>query len=303
MTRFLVSGLINIETTLRIERFPLEYNPVNFPFFGIQSSVSGVGYNLAKALTRLGHSVDFLSLIGKDAAARLVLDALREDRIPSTGVLQQLEQTPQSVILYDTQGNRQIHTDLKDIQERLYPSADAQRILSNCHVAVLCNINFSRPLLVMARRWGKPIATDVHAIHDLEDDYNRDFMQYADVLFMSHEKLPVPPQEWIRAVRARYPAKIIVIGMGNAGCLLAEGERDEAVHIPAVSTRPVQNTIGAGDALFSAFLHAYYGGDTARVALQKAAVFASYKIGAVSAADGFLDAVGLEEWYRQTLPH
>ncbi len=299
MTRFLVSGLINIETTLRIERFPLEYNPVNFPFFGIQSSVSGVGYNLAKALTRLGNEVNLLALTGKDDAAQLVQAALQRDGIPAAGVLQRLEHTPQSVILYDRQGRRQIHTDLKDIQEQVYPPQQAEQALTVCDAAVLCNINFSRPLLVKARRMGKPVASDVHAISDLDDDYNRDFMQFADILFMSHEKLPLPPEEWLRAVLEKYPARIVVIGLGENGCLLGERGHNEAEHIPAVNTRPVQNTIGAGDALFSAFLHAFFRGDSARVALEKAVVFASYKIGAVSAADGFLDAAGLEDLYRQ----
>ena len=54
MTQILVSGLINIETTLKVDSFPLEYKPVRYPFFGIQSTVSGVGYNIAKALTMVG---------------------------------------------------------------------------------------------------------------------------------------------------------------------------------------------------------------------------------------------------------
>ena len=33
-----------------------------------------------------------------------------------------------------------------------------------CDLAVLCNINFSRPFLEVAKRRGIPIATDVHAI-------------------------------------------------------------------------------------------------------------------------------------------
>ncbi len=299
MTRFLVSGLVNIETTLRIERFPLEYNPVNFPFFGIRSSVSGVGYNLAKALTLLGNEVDFLSLIGRDDAGRLALNALQRERIPASGALERLEQTPQSVILYDSHGRRQIHTDLKDIQDQVYPPLQAEPALTGCDVAVLCNINFSRPLLVKAHRMGKPIATDVHAINHLEDDYNRDFMQFADILFMSHERLPLAPEEWLRAVLVRYPARIVVIGLGENGCLMGDRDTGEVCHIPAVNTRPVQNTIGAGDALFAAFLHAYFQGDSAQTALHKAVVFASYKIGAVSAADGFLDAPGLEKLYRE----
>ena len=80
MRRILVSGLINIETTLQVEGFPIDYEPVRFPFFGIQSSVSGVGYNVAKALTVLGDDVRFLSLIGEDMAGRLVLESLADRR-------------------------------------------------------------------------------------------------------------------------------------------------------------------------------------------------------------------------------
>jgi ribokinase len=303
MGAVLISGLINIETTLRVERFPLDYFPVTYPFFGIHSSVSGVGYNLARALTVMGSPLRFLSLIGKsDPAAWLVRDALKRDGIPADGVLGSLEETPQSVILYDAQGRRQIHTDLKDIQEQAYPLDSFDRALTDCDLAVLCNINFSRPLLVRAHRAGKWIATDVHAIADLEDDYNRDFMQFSRILFMSHERLPAPALEWAQVVLARYPAEIVVIGMGAEGCLLAERSSGVIEHIPAVSTRPPVNTIGAGDALFSAFLHAFHQGDSARVAIRKAAVFASYKIGAVSAANGFLDPPGLETWYRRVFP-
>jgi acarbose 7IV-phosphotransferase len=48
MASILVSGLTNIETNLRIERFPLDYYLVAYPCHGIRSNVSGAGYNLAK---------------------------------------------------------------------------------------------------------------------------------------------------------------------------------------------------------------------------------------------------------------
>jgi sugar/nucleoside kinase (ribokinase family) len=54
------------------------------------------------------------------------------------------------------------------------------------------------------------------------------------------------------------------------------------------------NTIGAGDALFSAFVHAFQRSGDPYAALEKAVVFASYKIGTAGAADGFLDAAGLD---------
>jgi sugar/nucleoside kinase (ribokinase family) len=46
--------------------------------------------------------------------------------------------------------------------------------------------------------------------------------------------------------------------------------------------------VGAGDALFSCFLHFYLDGDEPILALRKATVFAAYKIGESGASLGFL---------------
>lgn len=291
----LVSGLINIETTLRIPAFPLDYFPVTYPFFGISSSVSGVGYNIAKALTVLGDKVRFLSIIGQDIAAQQVRTKLIEESIPWKYVLAQTEQTAQSVILYDSTGRRQIHTDLKDIQGLTYPLDLFDSAVADANLCVLCNINFSRALLQRAKNARCAVATDVHAIADLEDEYNRDFLQAADILFMSDEKLPVDPEEWVKRIWGRYPAEIVVVGLGAQGALLGLRKDHALVRVPAIKTRPIINTIGAGDALFSCFLHCYNMNGDPYESLRKAAVFASYKIGVASASDGFLTAEVLDE--------
>jgi sugar/nucleoside kinase (ribokinase family) len=299
MTRILVAGLINVETTLKIDQFPIDYNPVRYPFFGINSTVSGVGYNIAKALTVLGDDIDFLSLIGQDAAGRLVCSALEQDRIDGAGVLAQMDHTAQSVILYDPQGKRAINTDLKDIQEQNYPVERFEQSLSGTTLAVLCNINFTRPMLAKAKSAGVPIATDVHAIADIDDDYNRDYMAQATVLFQSHEHLPCSPEDWARRLWARYGTPVAVIGLGSDGALLAVKDDNLIERIPAVYTRPVVNTIGAGDALFSAFVHSYAQTGDPYSSIKKAVVFASYKIGVAGAADGFLDAARLDALVRR----
>lgn len=294
MSRILVSGLINIETTLRLDAFPIEYTPVRYPFFGVNSSVSGVGYNIAKALTTLGNPVHFLSLIGHDLAGGLVRESLTADGIPREFVIEKLAHTAQSVILYDAGGRRMINTDLKDIQQQAYPEATFDRALAGCSLAVLCNVNFSRPFLAKAKRAGVPIATDVHTIANLEDEYNSEFMAAAEILFMSDEHLPCPPEEWVRRVQGRYAAEIVVVGLGGQGALLGVRGDGFLERLPAVHTRPVINTIGAGDALFSAFVHVYHQTGNAYTALRKALVFASYKIGVAGAADGFLNSVELD---------
>jgi ribokinase len=299
MTPILVSGLINLETTLRVDAFPIHYSPVLYPFFGVHSTVSGVGYNVAKALTTLGDAVNFLSLIGRGPVATLVREALAQDGIPDQFIVQDLEQTSQSVILYDKSGRRQINVDLKDIQEQALPQDLFQRALGACALASLCNVNFSRPFLQVARSQGKLVATDVHAISSLDDEYNRDFMQAADVLFMSDESLPCAPHEWAQAVQGRFGNEVIVVGLGAQGALLAVKSDDCIQHVSAVQTRQVVNTIGAGDALFSAFVHFYNQNRNPYQALAKAVVFASYKIGETGAAAGFLDEARLNKLCAQ----
>jgi len=291
----LISGLINIETSLRITDFPLEYFPVTYPFFGISSTVAGVGFNIAKALTALGNRIRLLALIGKDDAAQLVKTKLIEENIPWKYVLAKTEQTAQSVIIYDSSGRRQIHTDLKNIQDLSFPQELFNQAMSDSEICVLCNINYSRPLLKQAKNAGKLVATDVHAISDLTDEYNQDFMQAADILFLSDEKLSTSPEHCIREIWNHYPAEIVVMGLGAKGALLGL-RKDHAIElVSAVQIRPVRNSIGAGDALFSSFLHSFNLGMTPYDALRKAVVFASYKIGVASASDGFLSAQELDD--------
>jgi ribokinase len=299
MAKILVSGLINIETTLRIEGFPLHYNPVNYPFFGVNSSVSGVGYNVAKALTTLGDQVKFLSLIGQGMAATQVRDSLAIDNIATKYVLGTAQDTPQSVILYDRLGNRQIHVDLKNVQELTYPPTLFERAIQDCDLLALCNVNFSRAMLAKAKEAGKLIATDVHTVASLDDNYDRDFMAAADILFLSDEHLPCQPENFARQVMEHFSPRLLVIGLGAAGALLAVRDDSFIDRFPAVQTRPVVNTIGAGDALFSAFLHAYMQSRDPIQAIKKAVVFASYKIGGTSASEGFLNDAELEKLYGE----
>ncbi|HPZ08242.1 MAG TPA: carbohydrate kinase family protein [Candidatus Eremiobacteraeota bacterium] len=295
MKKILISGLINIETTLKIDSFPVEYFPVRYPFFGVNSTVSGVGYNVAKALTTLGDTVNFLSIIGSDLAGRMVKETLQKNNIKENYVIQSIDHTAQSVILFDRTGKRQINVDLKNIQEQIYPEELFLEASRECSMAVLCNINFSRPFLKKIKEMNKLIATDVHAISNIYDEYNQDFMRYGDILFMSDELLPCHPVEWIKHLLNLYGNEIIVVGLGSEGSLLSVKRDNFIDKIPAVYTRNVVNTTGAGDALFSSFVHFYNKTKNPYEALEKASVFASYKIGEHGAADGFLDEKTLEK--------
>ena len=180
----------------------------------------------------------------------------------------------------------QIYTDLKKSQELTLPESFTDD-LDSFDGFCLCNINYSRPLLEKAKATGKPVFTDVHCLSDIHDGYNADFMRAADVLFLSNEFID-REQDFVKSISAEYPCGVIVVGMGSEGSLLYERDRDRFSVIPAVKTREVKNTVGAGDALFSAFVHFYLKGDEPAEALRKASYFASYKIGESGASKGFL---------------
>jgi len=72
MNNILVSGHITIETTVKIDHFPIEYSPIEYKFNGVNSTVSGVGYNITKALKILGGNPTLFSLIGNDIYQNIV---------------------------------------------------------------------------------------------------------------------------------------------------------------------------------------------------------------------------------------
>ncbi len=303
MGSILISGLTNIETTLKVDAFPLSYNPVNYPFFGIATTVSGVGFNLAKAMKTLGDDPCFATILGCNPITALAERAFHEIGLCMDYVYYGMDETAQSVILYDSQGRRQIHTDLKNIQECSYPEELFRIALQTCSLAVLCNINFSRPFLKLAREMSIPIATDVHVLRDIHDSYNTDFMRHANILFMSHEGISGTPEDFARAIMAEYPTDILVMGLGSSGALLCVRQDNFMGHMKAVQTRKIISTIGAGDALFSSFLHFFNKTRNPYDALKRAMVFTSWKIGEKGAAEGFLPEEALEELYQTYKAH
>ena len=296
MGKIFIAGLMNIETTVAIPGFPLEYFPGYFPFYGLYTAASGVGWNVTKALKILGNQVEFATLIANDDNGVLARKTLSDAGVSDRLVLDQMDETAQSVILYAPDGRRQIHVDLKDIQDQKYPRNLVERTIKDCDLAVICNINFARPFLPIAREAGKRIATDVHAIASPNDEYEQDFMANAHILFLSDERLPDTPEQVAKDLIARFHTEIIVIGLGGKGALMAVRKDDFMGRFDPVYTRPLVNTIGAGDALFSSFVDGFIRTKDPYTSIHRAMVFASYKIGEKGAAEGFLNKADLDDW-------
>ena len=293
MSKILISGLVNTETTARVRKFPIDYYPIDYPFFGVSTAVSGVAYNIALALNTLGDEVKLMSMTGDDFPAAYIKSQLKHAGIGEENLKAKLKETPNSVVLYDETGRRQIYCDLKDIQESTYGFQAKQ--VADADLVVACNINFNRELLRLAKEMGKTVATDVHVLGNVYDDYNREFMECADILFLSDEAVGDDPYGFIEKLEEAYRTPIIVMGRGSKGALMYLRDDDWFHEMPAPHVGEVINTVGAGDALFSAFLHFYAKGFRPVECLKRAQVFAAAKIRVSGASKGFVTEGEVEE--------
>ena len=297
MNKIFVSGLLNIETTLKVDSFPIQYSPIEYPFYGVNTTISGVGYNIAKALTTLGENISLFSIIGDDGHGYLIKEVLKKEGIKTNNIMVD-DSTAESVVIYDKNGARKIYCDLKNLQD-INPFANPEEHISrpeDYSLAAITNINFNRPLLHFFKEHNIKIATDVHILGDINEEYSQEFMQFADLLFLSNEAIKNREADFAKQLYQKFHNQIIVIGCGEEGALAYVGETDTYYYEKAVAPLGVLNTVGAGDALFSSFIHFYNKGYDIQSCLKHAVVFAGLKISVSGGAKGFFNEETLKKY-------
>lgn len=295
MAVFAVAGVVNVETTVPVGGLPLPYEPVRYLRGQLGSRASGVGFNVAAALASLGDEVRLAGYLGDDGLGQMAQAELARRGLDGPGMCL-TSATPQSVVLSAPDGRRSVFTDLKAVPDEIYPAEVFGGLLDGADLAVVTTIGFGRGVLPIAREWGVPIAVDVQAVDSVDDSYLQDWLASAAIVFCSDERLPVPAEEWTGILLDRFDVGIVVVGRGAAGCLLCvRGEPPRMV--PAVAPRRIASTVGAGDAMFAAFLHGLCNGLDPREAAGRAVLFAGWKIGSTGGGEGFLTGPELDRLY------
>lgn len=282
--RALVVGNVNMETLLQLDAFPLP-NSSSYQPHRLSISVAGVGFNIARALQVLGTEVNFASVVGPDEAGAFVKVTLA-DLDSFSAHLHVGSRTGRSLVVSDASGARHVHTDVGSVADATYPPELFDQALQDCDLVVLSNINYTRPLLGRAAAAGVPISTDLHAITNLDNLYDQDYLDAASLLFFSSERL-ADPLKTVTDLRHRFDPELIIVGLGAQGALLSERGR-ETVHIPAFPVTNILSTVGAGDALHAAFCHFWLVGEVPERALRLACAFAARKIAVAEGGKGFL---------------
>ncbi len=89
-----------------------------------------------------------VSYIGDDFIGEMIKGEFFKSDIRTDYIFNNLDKSLQSVVLYDNDGVRKIYCDLKDVQDRrIEVSQKLESLVIDCDLAVICNTNFTRPLL------------------------------------------------------------------------------------------------------------------------------------------------------------
>jgi sugar/nucleoside kinase (ribokinase family) len=272
-----VAGAVSFYMSLGVAEFPLSHASVAAPRWFV-TGVSGAAGHIARILRVLGDDVRLCSVVGRDLLGAGIRAELARLGLDGPGIVDS-ECSSAGVVLVGPDGGRMGFPHLEPVNGVGYPPRTFEELARGADLLVLTNAKFIRPLVPRGVALGVPIAVDAHLISDLGDPYNRPWLEAAQIIFCSHERLPCGPEEWAASVLRRYPRCVIAgVGLGAHGALVAHRDR-RLVRVGAVAPREVVNTSGAGDALFATFLHYMCGeGDPAR-ALRHAVTHAGWKIG------------------------
>jgi sugar/nucleoside kinase (ribokinase family) len=291
MPRIVVVGVASLYLAAGVGEFPLERALSSVPDW-MRVGVAGSATHVAKVLSALGDDVRLCTLVGSDPAGLAIRADLRASGLCGEGVVD-AGATSLGVALVAPDGSRLGLPYTAMVNAVGYPAETFRRLAAGADLAVLTRARFAGPLIRYAEQLSVRIAADVHLISDVNDAHSRPWMEAADILFCSHERLPCPPEDWVARVFAHYPGCAVVgIGRGADGAIL--GLRDGTlVRAEAVAPRGVVSTSGAGDTLFASFLHAWLATGNPVGALQSAVLHAGWRLGDPAPGAGALSEVEL----------
>lgn len=296
MSKFLVAGVTQIETIVRVDKVPVSYVPLTSENDSIFTAVGGDAYNESLALKWLGDDVTFMSIVGRNQDLGIINPPDRKVTLSTEYIIPQMNETPTEVVFYDKNRRQQIFEDIKDLRENTYDMSMVTPLVNSCDMMVLANANFCRPFAIAASEHGKPIAVNIRNYNPEKEKYNTDFLKPAKVLYFSDDTLTEDPYAFIDRMASTYGTEVIILGQGSEGLIIYDKTKDIRAHYKTVKTNEVVNTIGAGNALFACFLHYYMETGDSVNAIKNALLFASYKIGFMGTSNGFMTTEQVEQW-------
>ncbi|MEW5960801.1 MAG: carbohydrate kinase family protein [Chloroflexota bacterium] len=249
-----VVGNVGIDTNIYLYSAEIDFNveanfTENLDYVGQAGGYAGRGY------ARLGQQTAFIGYVGDDFSGRFIREEFARAGIDTTALFIDPQGTSRSINFMYQDGRRKNFYDGKGHMQ-LQPDLDlCRQVLAQARLAHFNIPNWARQLLPLAKECGLTIACDIQDVVSPGNEYRRDFIEFADILFCSAANYP-DPTPLIEALLGLNPALIVIVGRGAQGCAL--GTATGIQFFPAVDLdAAVVDTNGAGDGLAVGFLTSY----------------------------------------------
>jgi sugar/nucleoside kinase (ribokinase family) len=246
-----VVGNVGVDTNVYLQGDEIDFS-VEANFTENVDYVGQAGGYAARGFAQLGRRTAFVGYVGEDHNGLLVRQAFARDRIDTTALFVDPAGTCRSVNVVSRDGRRKNFYDGRSHMTLEPPLEVCRDVLSRARLVHFNIPNWARRLLPVARACGAVVSCDIQDPASADDPYRRDFVEHADVIFVSATNFP-EPEPLVASLLARQPEAIVVAGLGARGCAL--GARGAIRRFAAIETgAPVVDTNGAGDALAVGFL-------------------------------------------------
>lgn len=221
----------------------------------VRDVVAHAGGYSSRGYAALGYRTAVLGHVGADPHGRWVRDTLSADGIDLTGCVTS-GRTAHSVNVVDSSGARRNFYDPRLVGVQPPDATLALSLLRRSRMAHVNLPDWARTVLQPARRLGVLLVVDLQDTPGPDDDYRRDFVEAADLLVASGANL-ADPEGYAHWALSAGPARLVVVGMGAAGCLVVP-RHGQVLAVPPASlpadpasgAEPdIVDTNGAGDSL------------------------------------------------------
>lgn len=287
-----------METIVRVQDIPIDYSSLTSKANTIFTNVGGDAYNTAQALKWLGNDTDLLAMIDKKTSPDIINETNNPIKLPTEYILPKLNAMPSAVTFYADNKKQQVFEDTKDLADNEYNMDVYKSRLNSADMVVLSNVCFCKPMLENALEKQVPIAVNIRDFGKEDLKFNDAFLSAADIIYISDDDLTKNHYEFVKEIAEIYSPKIIILGRGSNGVLFYSSDDKIFAEYKSVKTLEIVNTVGAGNALLSCFLHYYKKTGDAVLSIKNALLFASYKIGFVGTSNGFMTEEQIEQWHN-----
>ena len=249
-----VVGNAGIDTNVYLPGSDIDFS-VEANFTENLDYVGQAGGYASRGFAQLGKKTAFIGHVGDDYHGDFIRQEFVRDGIDTTALFVDPQGTSRSINFMYRDGRRKNFYDGKGHMGFAPDLGICRQVLTQAKLAHFNIPNWARRLLPVAKELGLTISCDIQDIVSPNDEYRRDFVEYADILFFSATNHP-DPTPLIKIFLASKPERMVIVGMGAKGCAL--GTKGDIQFFPPVEmAEPVSDTNGAGDGLAVGFLSSY----------------------------------------------